>query len=395
MRTDLILPTTLVSTLLLTSMVATADTGSDSDLGEAETSYTGAVMLEGDVDITFDTIELGSIGNEDDTRYAFFSGNTLYFGTEDEYGNNIDAIAEFFWFESSIDRGSDFYVAVLKARTSPALSDDWELYVDEDPVLSVYTEANTDAGNTGFRWDWSLPFESYGIDSYGEVTLETTYGIGTNAEGSAIASESIDEDGNSVSGTVQAKGYYNSEYKVQTLYQVTLWRWEMFVDANPNSMEWNMVLNWGDRAEQNAYHEYFIVMQAEEGEPFEMDWLEVSGTVNNPTWYWWDEQSDLSAALSGLVLTQPAYDPDDEDEDEDDDDEGEDTGWSWDDYDDEDDSTGSDTGSSPNDDDDDESERIVIVSSETGGGCSTTGHSGLSGLAMLAGLLGLFGRRRD
>ena len=37
----------------------------------------------------------------------------------DVYDNTIDAIVEFFWFQSSIDRGTDFYVAVIKTRVTP------------------------------------------------------------------------------------------------------------------------------------------------------------------------------------------------------------------------------------------------------------------------------------
>ena len=64
--------------------------------------------------------------------------NTLYVGAEDDYGNGIDGIVEFFWFESSIDRGADFYVAVIKARTTPNVTDDWYLMEDDTkPVQKV------------------------------------------------------------------------------------------------------------------------------------------------------------------------------------------------------------------------------------------------------------------
>ena len=83
------------------------------DLSASETSYTGATILEGDLDVTFqDSYDVS--GNEDTFPYAFFEGNTLYVGNSDDNDNTIDAIVEFFWFESSIDRGTDFYVAVIK-----------------------------------------------------------------------------------------------------------------------------------------------------------------------------------------------------------------------------------------------------------------------------------------
>ncbi len=88
-----------------------------------------------------------------------------------------------------------------------------------------------------------------------------------------------DEDGQSYSASVQSKGYLNSEYKVRTQYQVTLWRWEVMVQGSAGHMSWDMVLNSGDREDQNAYHEFFLVMQTELGQPFEISGLEFGGQV--------------------------------------------------------------------------------------------------------------------
>ena len=107
------------------------------DLAEAQTSYTGAVMLSGDVDVTIGDVYTGANAESTQQDYAFFSGNTLYFGTQDENGNNVDSIIEFYWFESSIDRESDFYVAIVKARSSPNVNDDWYLDVDDSPVIGL------------------------------------------------------------------------------------------------------------------------------------------------------------------------------------------------------------------------------------------------------------------
>ena len=89
-----------------------------SPIGESETSYSGATILQGDTDVTFDYIT-NMDDEEDPNAYAFFEGNTLYLGNSDDYGNSVDGIVEFFWFQSSIDRGTDFYVAVIKARATP------------------------------------------------------------------------------------------------------------------------------------------------------------------------------------------------------------------------------------------------------------------------------------
>ncbi len=317
---------TILPILAITALGMTSNAHADEDtnLSDAETSYTGAVILEAGTDVTLGGSEVGTIGELDQETYAFFSGNTLYAGSEDEFGNTVDMIAEFFWFESSIDRGADFYVAVIKARNSPNLAD-WELEVDDYPVLSVVADTDLSSGTSAFRWDWSVPFENYGMDSYGEVTMETSYGIDTNAEGSAMVSESYDEDGNKVSGTLQAKGYANNSFQVKALYQVTLYRWEMDVHGTPGTMEWDMYLNTGDRKDQNAYHEYFLVMQAEEGESFDLDWLEISGTVTDQLW-WWDH-SDISIALTDIELSRPEIDEDetaDDDDDVDEDTEGDD-----------------------------------------------------------------------
>jgi uncharacterized protein (TIGR03382 family) len=208
---------------------------------------------------------------------------------------------EFFWFESSIDRGSDFYVAVIKARTTPHVSEDWYLEVENNPVLAVEATADISSGTQAFRWDWSLPFENYGIDSYGDATLSTSYGIGGSTEGSAIMSETYDEDGTKVEGQVQAKGYLNADYKVQATYQVTLYRWDIVVRGSPDVMRWEMTLNTGDRNEQNAYHEYFLVMQAEEDTTFTIDSLDIGATVEN----WWQWSESLGVALSDVKVARP------------------------------------------------------------------------------------------
>ncbi len=309
---------------------AAADDGNDSDLADAETSYKGAAILEGDVDVILGDVMPGTWGDADDlSTYGFFSGNTLYAGAEDYDGNSVDMIAEFFWFESSIDRGSDFYVGVFKVRTSPNL-DDYELRLDHDPVLYLYAETDLSYGTGAFRWDWSIPFENYGIDSYGEATLGTSYGLGANVEGSVMESKTVDEEGATVEGTIQAKGFLQGDYKISAQYQVTLWRWEVDVHATPGSMEWEMYLNTSDRQEQNAYHEFFLVMQSEKDEPFVMDWLEIGGTVSDNFW-WWD--NDLSVALTDMTILCPedtASEGDDDDDDvegdDDDDDDNPDVG---------------------------------------------------------------------
>ena len=161
-----------------TSGSSSSSSGS-TGISDAETSFKGALMLQGDIDVTFGELTSGMLEDDENFRYSFFSGNTLYAGVEDRYGNTTDMIVEFFWFESSIDRGSDFWVAVVKARTTPNLEEGWMLEVEEEPVLSLHAETYNEFENAGFRWDWSLPFESYGWDAYGSVTMESSYGLNT------------------------------------------------------------------------------------------------------------------------------------------------------------------------------------------------------------------------
>ena len=289
--------------------------GSGTGISDAETSFKGAIMLKGDIDVTIGDITAGVLEDDENFRYAFFSGNTLYAGVEDRNGNTTDMIVEFFWFESSLDRGSDFWVAVVKARTTPNLEEGWRLEVEDSPVLSLHAETYNEFDNSGFRWDWSLPFESYGWDAYGSVTMESSYGLATNAEGAAMVAyeqkETSDGVTEEVSATVQAKGYMNDSFQIQTKYQITLWRWEMMVQGTPADMDWDLYLDSWDRQEQNAYHEYMIVMQADEGKGFALERLELSGTTTDPRWYWWDSDSTMSIAINDIQISRPNIDLED------------------------------------------------------------------------------------
>ena len=305
-----------------------------SDLSASETSYSGASILEGDWDVSFETAT-DIAGSEDRFPYAFFEGNTLYVGNSDVYDNTIDAIVEFFWFQSSIDRGTDFYVAVIKTRVTPGHDCyyapwDWargaqcKLWADEwsdwgeHPVLSVEAMTDVEREQGAFRWDWSVPFESYGIDAYGQVTFQNAYGIGSDSEGAVMAhgEYKIEEEGTEMqaAGNLQVKGYHSSEYSVQTQYEVTLYEWDVFVDGRADLMAWDMYLNLGARETQSAYHEYFLSVQVEEGMPFRIDELNFVGNFDTG---WYDPfHHELGVTLSDLVISQPFFIPADEPDDE-------------------------------------------------------------------------------
>ncbi len=303
--------------MLLTS-IANAD-----DLSSSDTSYTGATMLEGEVDVTFSTATPLN-PEENPNSYSYFSGNTLYIGNSDDAGNSVDAIIEFFWFQSSIDRGSDFYVAIVKARATPSIDDalwvtdwnDWDW--DSPPVLSVEAITDVSRENGAFRWDWAVPFENYGIEAYGQVSVGNQYGIGLNGEGAVMAHGEypITEDGSvKAAGNVQAKGFLSSDYVVQTQYEVTLYEWDVFVNGRADLMAWDVYLNLEARAEQSAYHEYFVSIQVDEGSTFTMDELNISANFDS-SWWPWSGAHELGVVLTNLEISAPFWEPEYEEEEE-------------------------------------------------------------------------------
>ena len=297
------------------------------DLSESQTSYVGATILEGNTDLTFEYAY--PLNPDNDNAYAYFSGNTLYVGNEDEHGNTVDAIIEFFWFESSIDRGADFYVAIVKARSNPGRElwvPDWTNY-GSSPVLSVEALC-FDCGNPqgpdfagAFRWDWAVPFDDYGIDAYGDIVFTNSYGLGggangeAGAEGSAMAHGEYtkDVDGSvKAEGNVQVKGYVSSEHRVQTQYQVMLYEWDVETTGTADTMAWDMYLNLEAREEYQAYHEYFLPVQVEEGQTFKIDQINVLGSFDNGmtqvTPY------TMGVSLENIEISTPFWQPEPEEE---------------------------------------------------------------------------------
>ncbi len=374
----------------LTTAVGPSVAHATSGLSDSETSYKGAIMLRGGVDASFAYLGEGSFNRFHYTQseYAYWSGNTLYAGAEDEKGNGVDAIIEFFWFESSLDRGSDFYVAVIKARTTPKVSGRWYLETDgTTPTLHVgaYTDIGRQTG--AFRWDWSVPFENYGIDSYGQVNIASSYGASVNAEGSAMYATKYEESGAVAEGSVQAKGYLNADYSVQTNYSVELWSWYTRVRGAPNQMTWDLTCGNFTKDEESAYHEYFLVMQSQEGVPFVLDDLVIGATVDQ---WWWGVWNQFSVDVGDIVLKRPSFHPIDDTSNGGDDDDASDDEEVFD----------TDTGDAWVEDDDawedpaDEDLDDALVDDDELRGCSTVpgGAGGLGGL--LLPLIALARRRR-
>lgn len=313
----------MLFTLLLGATV------SAQEMSTPQTSYTGAIMLEPEIDITLAGYEALD-GNTQDA-YSYFNGNSLYVGHQDDDGNRVDAIVEFFWFESSLDRGSDFYVAVIKARSNPAQGEelwitDWNDWgTQPHPVLSVeaWTDVSRETG--AFRWDWSLPFENYGIDAYGQITVGNQYGIGgganAGADGSVMTAVTIPE-GTNINGVpvnggaganaeIQVKGYVSHENKVQTQYNVTLYEWDVDVIGAGDMVAWDMFLNLEARAEESAYHEYYLAIQVPEGDSFMLDQINVIGNFDTS---WWNPlaRSEVGVMLNNIQIQPPIYNPEPE-----------------------------------------------------------------------------------
>jgi len=306
--------------------------GPDNRLGAAETGYTGAVMLRMGSDVVVEgEVTAGSSGNPDDFRVvSTIDGNTLYVQAEDDDGNSVSFLAEFYWFESSIDRASDFFVGVVTARTSPYSVGDWVLERDVDPRLwydrfrpdrpaTLHFIADTDPGlaEGSFRWDWSLPFRNYGMDAYGTVKMEQNYSVGLTGNGSAMAAYQYDDEcpgpeGEPIPGTTcevkidgQATGHFDTSYLVNTNYEITLHRWDVFANLSATRLDWALYLRTPDRVWENATHQYYLAMQTGEGEPFRITSLEARGAVKRQRDFLPDSHRELSVAISDIVLTRP------------------------------------------------------------------------------------------
>jgi MYXO-CTERM domain-containing protein len=301
------------------------------DLSETQTAFTGARLLRGDEQVRFARLEPGLY--EDDLgrdRYAFWEGHSLFAGViDDESGNRIDAVAEFYWFESSVPRDSDFYVVVLKVAAAPTPSTSWNiattpslvddlLFRDIGPVQRVRASMDRTGQFGAIRWDWSVPFQNYRWEPYRTIEVEQEYTAGVRVDANAHH-ESRNQvevtEGSSMRSltegvNVQAKGFMDANAKVSTRYTITLWRWEMLVQGGATDMEWNMSALEPDREHDPAYHEYFLVIQAPRGQEARIEGLDIGATFRNrrggiidgiiP-----DTFLDISARVADIVLTPP------------------------------------------------------------------------------------------
>ncbi len=320
--------------LLCSALTATAwaqDSGSpppdvQPQISQAQTSFTGARVLRHDIEVFGGTASTGKyFADEADNldRYAYWQGDTLFFGaTNPDTGNSIDGVAEFFWFESSIPKSSDFYVIVLKVKSAPNAIDSWQLsqqaswvenwVYDLDACQFVEVTMPSDGSGGAIRWDWSVPFENYKWEVTKQIQVEQGYSAGFDgsAGGTGSGQGSFSEGAYlkdlTTKADIQLKGYVNAKYSVNTQYTVTLYKWQMLVQGGAHDMAWNLVVTKnGSAVGDSAYHEYFVVIQAPEGSTVSMNGIEIAGVFRELVPLWFDGTDRMSVFVEGITFHAP------------------------------------------------------------------------------------------
>ena len=298
----------------------------ESQISETDTSFIGAQVLQNGLEIDGGYANYG-VYNDDTSIYGFWQGDTLFFGTENEgTGNTVDGVAEFYWFESSIPKSSDFYVMVLKVKSSPNTIDDWQLAQEDNwigeflydiqPAQFVQVLMKDTGGGGAIRWDWSVPFQNYKWEPLKTINIQQQYSAGYDttvsgdASGNAGWKGEFKESGVLADATagvdIQSKGYVNESYKVSSQYSVTLYRWEMVVLGGADNMAWNLLITKdGSTANDSAYHEYFIVVQAPQGEFVHMEEIQIAASFRNPNALWFDGWDHISMNLEDVIWGPP------------------------------------------------------------------------------------------
>ena len=298
----------------------------ESQISETDTSFIGAQVLQNGLEIDGGYANYG-VYNDNTSIYGFWQGDTLFFGTENEgTGNTVDGVAEFYWFESSIPKSSDFYVMVLKVKSSPNTIDDWQLAQEDNwlgeflydiqPAQFVQVLMKDTGGGGAIRWDWSVPFQNYKWEPLKTINIQQQYSAGYDttvsgdASGNAGWKGEFKESGVLADATagvdIQSKGYVNESYKVSSQYSVTLYRWEMVVLGGADNMAWNLLITKdGSTANDSAYHEYFIVVQAPQGEFVHMEEIQIAASFRNPNALWFDGWDHISMNLEDVIWGPP------------------------------------------------------------------------------------------
>ena len=161
----------------------------ESEVSETDTSFVGARILQEGNEVWGGDAYTGLYDDTETQSYGFWQGDTLFFGAENEdTGNTVDGVAELYWFESSIPKSADFYVMVLKVKSSPNIIDDWQLSQEDNwlgeflyniqPAQYVDVKMKNSGEAGAIRWDWSVPFQNYKWEPIKTINIQQSYRLG-------------------------------------------------------------------------------------------------------------------------------------------------------------------------------------------------------------------------
>jgi MYXO-CTERM domain-containing protein len=326
----------LASLLFLTLLVpsaATADMNGQEDkqdkkkrqnnLSANNTAFRGAELLSQGKQISSGKVEAPK---KNQSATAYWSGDTLNLEVKSKNGNRVALKIEFFWFEATMKRGSDFYVAIVRGNSSPNIgasgctslgSGSWTLSTPtkirgkKAPAQFVNIKSTQSGQGGAIRWDWSIPFQTYRYEPKQDVTIEQQYSMnaGANAQGSVEGSAGIEANGKDIQGkgSLGVNGSANASHKVSTDYTITLYRWETRVSSGPGGIEWALMPLDPKKATDNAYHEYYLALQSESrGKPAVIPEINFGGTFEcERASYLPDKNEKLSATVKNIEMTPP------------------------------------------------------------------------------------------
>lgn len=286
------------------------------DVSANNTAFRGARLLKrGSQAYAQNVKALGS----NQSANMFWSGDTLNFEVRSNEGNRVAVKVEFFWFEAGLERGSDFYVAIIRGNSSPNVGgncqkvfhDTWQLGVN-DIAQYVDVKADTTGQGGAIRWDWSVPFQTYRWEPKQQVKVEQHYALnaGAKAKGSVEGSAGMKTpEGKEIQakGSISGNAGAEASHKVSTNYTLTLYRWQMQVSSGPTGIKWGLMPMDPKKATDNAYHEYYLVLQSESpGQPVIIPEIEFGGTFECPRWsYLPDRTEKLQAKATNIRLSPP------------------------------------------------------------------------------------------
>mgnify|MGYP003115320579 CR=1 FL=1 len=299
----------------------------ESGVSETDTSFIGARILQEGMEVWGGDAYTGIYDDNDTQTYGFWQGDTLFFGAENENtGNTVDGVAELYWFESSIPKSADFYVIVLKVKSSPNIIANWQLAQEDNwlgefmydilPAQHVDIKMKNSGEAGAIRWDWSVPFQNYKWEPVKTINIQQSYSAGYDssisggASGNAGWKGEFKEAGVLADATagvnIQSKGYVNEKYMVSSQYSVTLFKWEMVVLGGADDMIWNLVISTdGSTANDSAYHEYFIVIQSPQGDLVHVEDINIAASFRNEKALWFDGWDHISITLGDVMWIPP------------------------------------------------------------------------------------------